>query len=39
MHTAPYENMNQPIVNIDHPLVPLVYLRIPVMMNGQSVRS
>jgi 5-deoxy-glucuronate isomerase len=28
MHIAPHDNRNQPIVDIDHPLVPLVYFNI-----------
>ncbi|HQT62512.1 5-deoxy-glucuronate isomerase [Acidiphilium sp.] len=39
MHTAPYENMNQPIVNIDHPLVPLVYFNIVKLNGGERFES
>ncbi|MBK8456434.1 MAG: 5-deoxy-glucuronate isomerase [Phyllobacteriaceae bacterium] len=28
MHIAPHDNQNRPIVDIDHPLVPLVYFNI-----------
>ena len=28
MHIAPHDNRNQPIVDVDHPLVPLVYFNI-----------
>ena len=39
MHIAPYENMNQPIVNIDHPLVPLVYFNIVKLNGGERFES
>jgi 5-deoxy-glucuronate isomerase len=39
MHIAPYENMNQPIVNVDHPLVPLVYFNIVKLNAGERFES
>ena len=39
MHIAPYENMNQPIVNTDHPLVPLVYFNIVKLNGGERFES
>lgn len=35
MHIAPYDNQNQPIVDIDHELVPLTYFNIVKLRRGQ----
>ncbi len=39
MHIAPYDNQNQPIVGVDHPLVPLVYFNIVKLAAGESFTS
>ncbi|MGC8536450.1 5-deoxy-glucuronate isomerase [Acidiphilium sp.] len=39
MHIAPHDNMNKPIVNVDHPLVPLVYFNIVKLEIGESFTS
>ena len=39
MHLAPYDNQNQPIIDADHPLVPLVYFNIVKLVRGQSFAS
>ena len=36
MHIAPHNNHNHPIVDQDHPLVPLVYFNILHLTAGQS---
>ncbi|MGB8813520.1 MAG: 5-deoxy-glucuronate isomerase [Paracoccaceae bacterium] len=36
MHIAPYDNQNQAIIGIDHPLVPLVYFNIVKLARGES---
>jgi 5-deoxy-glucuronate isomerase len=36
MHIAPHDNRNQPIVDVDHPLVPYVYFNIVHLDAGQS---
>lgn len=35
MHIAPYDNQNRPIVDVDHPLVPLNYFNIVSLTKGQ----
>ena len=35
MHIAPHDNQNRPIVDVDHPLVPLVYFNIVRLQAGQ----
>lgn len=35
MHIAPHDNQNRPIVDMDHPLVPLVYFNIVRLQAGQ----
>jgi len=35
MHIAPHDNQNRPIVDMDHPLVPLVYFNILRLTAGQ----
>lgn len=35
MHIAPYDNNNQPIVDVDHPLVPLNYFNIVKLQAGE----
>ena len=35
MHIAPHDNQNRPIVDRDHPLVPLVYFNIVRLQAGQ----
>jgi 5-deoxy-glucuronate isomerase len=35
MHIAPHDNQNRPIVDMDHPLVPLVYFNILRLQAGQ----
>ncbi|NDR55170.1 5-deoxy-glucuronate isomerase [Aliiruegeria sabulilitoris] len=37
MHIAPHDNQNQPIVDTNHPLVPLNYFNIVKLTKGQSV--
>ncbi len=39
MHIAPYDNQNQPIAGVDHPLVPLVYFNIVKLAAGESFTS
>lgn len=36
MHIAPYDNSNQPIVDVDHPLVPLNYFNIVKLPRGET---
>ncbi len=36
MHIAPYDNQNQPIVDTNHPLVPLTYFNIVKLTAGES---
>ena len=36
MHIAPYDNRNEPIVDTDHPLVPLTYFNIVKLTAGES---
>ncbi|MEM6491928.1 MAG: 5-deoxy-glucuronate isomerase, partial [Pseudomonadota bacterium] len=36
MHIAPYDNKNQPIVDIDHDLVPLNYFNIVKLKQGET---
>jgi 5-deoxy-glucuronate isomerase len=36
MHIAPHDNRNQPIVDVDHPLVPYVYFNIVHLDAGQG---
>lgn len=36
MHIAPYDNRNQPIVDVNHPLVPLNYFNIVKLKRGGS---
>ncbi len=36
MHIAPYDNKNAPIVDVDHPLVPLNYFNIVNLTRGQT---
>ena len=36
MHIAPYDNQNQPIVDVDHPLVPLNYFNIVKLQAGET---
>ena len=36
MHIPPYDNANQPIVDVDHPLVPLNYFNIVKLKPGES---
>jgi len=36
MHIAPFDNQNKPIVDIDHPLVPLNYFNIVHLSDGQT---
>lgn len=36
MHIAPHDNQNRPIVDIDHPLVPLNYFNIVTLKRGQD---
>ncbi|MEO1470177.1 MAG: 5-deoxy-glucuronate isomerase [Pseudomonadota bacterium] len=36
MHIAPYDNRNAPIVDVDHPLVPLNYFNIVRLVRGQT---
>ncbi len=36
MHIAPYDNQNQPIVDTDHPLVPLNYFNIVRLKAGET---
>ncbi len=36
MHIAPYDNNNQPIINIDDDLVPLTYFNIVKLKNGET---
>ena len=36
MHIAPYDNQNEPIVDVDHALVPLTYFNIVKLTRGQS---
>jgi 5-deoxy-glucuronate isomerase len=36
MHIAPFDNHNRPIVDIDHPLVPLTYFNIVHLTRGQT---
>ena len=36
MHIAPFDNHNQPIIDTDHALVPLVYFNIVKLQHGQS---
>ncbi|AUM73758.1 5-deoxy-glucuronate isomerase [Paracoccus jeotgali] len=35
MHIAPHDNRNQPIVDVDHPLVPLNYFNIVKLRHGE----
>lgn len=35
MHIAPHDNQNRPIVDVDHPLVPLTYFNIVKLTKGQ----
>lgn len=39
MHIAPYDNRNQPIVDIDNPLVPLTFFNIIHLAQGESFTS
>lgn len=39
MHIAPFDNRNQPIIGIDHPLVPLTYFNIVKLKRGESFTS
>jgi 5-deoxy-glucuronate isomerase len=36
MHIAPHDNQNQPIVDADHPLVPLTYFNIVKLKKGET---
>jgi 5-deoxy-glucuronate isomerase len=36
MHIAPHDNQNHPIVDVDHPLVPLNYFNIVTLKRGQD---
>ncbi len=36
MHIAPHDNQNRPIVDVDHPMVPLVYFNIISLKAGQT---
>ncbi|MCY1127969.1 5-deoxy-glucuronate isomerase [Frigidibacter sp. RF13] len=36
MHIAPHDNQNRPIVDVDHPLVPLNYFNIVRLKRGES---
>ena len=36
MHIAPHDNQNKPIVDVDHPLVPLNYFNIVKLTRGQG---
>jgi 5-deoxy-glucuronate isomerase len=36
MHIAPHDNQNRPIVDIDHPLVPLNYFNIVTLKRGED---
>ncbi len=36
MHIAPHDNRNQPIVDVDHELVPLNYFNIVKLKRGES---
>jgi len=36
MHIAPHDNANRPIVDVDHPLVPLNYFNIVMLRRGDS---
>ena len=36
MHIAPHDNRNQPIVDVDHPLVPLNYFNIVTLKRGED---
>ena len=36
MHIAPHDNQNRPIVDVDHPLVPLTYFNIIKLTKGQA---
>jgi 5-deoxy-glucuronate isomerase len=36
MHIAPHDNQNRPIVDVDHPLVPLNYFNIVSLKRGQD---
>ncbi len=36
MHIAPHDNQNRPIVDVDHPLVPLTYFNIVKLTKGQT---
>lgn len=36
MHIAPHDNQNRPIVDVDHPLVPLNYFNIVTLKRGQD---
>lgn len=39
MHIAPYDNQNRPIVDVAHPLVPLVFFNIVKLAAGQEFAS
>jgi 5-deoxy-glucuronate isomerase len=36
MHIAPHDNQNRPIVDVDHPLVPLNYFNIVTLKRGEA---
>ena len=38
MHIAPHDNQNRPIVDVDDPLVPLVYFNIVRLKAGETFR-